>query len=506
VLANIYPENLVAHYRFETMTGTVLKDFSGKKNHGRIQGENFSWHDEGVEGGCGYFRENASVLVESTPLLSIMTEMTISLWIKPETLEGRQVLLSKRLDPHAKYYYYLALDDGRPFGAVGMGNDFGFIPRSRKIPSGKWSHIVMTLRMNGDLSLYINGKLVEKIDTEILGGFHSRDAQICLCADCQGTRNFFSGWIDEVLILTKSPEEKHIHEEYQLRAEAMKLDQARNNPERFLVAHFPMDEGGGNRIRNEIMPSNPGKLSPGLEGQWRGGFHGSHLHFKGKSDNVLVKPYPALCLNRSFTILCWIRPFAFGDRTRIVFKSDPDPRRFYLIGEHRGILYGGIGNGRLVEWITCEKPIELNKWSQVGLVFDHRTKILSLCKNGEIVEFKDTDAHSSTKNYSLILGGVIGHFFNGYIRGVSLYNVPLPESTLMELYRKNIEEKQETVQSKAQKALLKARALGLLRELNDLNELLGIETEFEVSPGREHESIDELEVLVGQRRKQVKNR
>jgi hypothetical protein len=45
-----------------------------------------------------------------------------------------------------------------------------------------------------------------------------------------------------------------------------------------------------------------------------------------------------------------------------------------------------------------------------------------------------------------------------------------------------------------------------LRELNDLNELLGIETEFEVSPGREHESIDELEVLVGQRRKQVKNR
>jgi hypothetical protein len=333
------------------------------------------------------------------------------------------------------FYYFLALDDGRPYGGFGTGNDFGFTPRKLDIPVDEWTHLGLTLDIRGTISLFINGRLAESPSSEIYGGVDTKNALLSIGSDFEGTKNFYEGLMDEVMIFNTALNEREIREQYLLTQEQIHLSQFWSDPAPFTVAHFPMDEGKGSIVRNLAFPKFPGELSPGLEQRWSQGPRKGMLLFNGKSDMIRVQPYKQLILNESFTILCWIRPHQFGRKTKILFKAEPDPKRFYMFGEHRGTIYGGIGNGEEVDYIRDRELLDLKQWHQVGMIYNFPRKNLELVLNGRIATRKKTEASSSTKNFPLIIGGVTAHYFNGNIQNIRMFNLPLNQELIARYYR-----------------------------------------------------------------------
>ena len=188
---------LVLHLRFENETGDVVRDQSGKDNHGRLIGDAKN-HSTGearksyaVLDGRGDFIE-----CSHADSLTLTTHGTISVWVRPRQLRSMRGLVSK-YNPQKSYTLRTWKEGEQSKVAFGDTSD-NFLSKP-ELRENRWTHIAVTLN---DLAVtfYIDGKLNTVGSRE--APITTNTSPVRIGSDYDG--RYFHGAIDDIRIYNRS--------------------------------------------------------------------------------------------------------------------------------------------------------------------------------------------------------------------------------------------------------------------------------------------------------------
>lgn len=114
----------------------------------------------GHAGQAGRF-DGQSWLTVAEPAMFNLADMTLALWIKPDSVKGRQGLIAKRY-ANAAAPYVLSLWDGAvEFEANDTTDKWSFNFRSPvAIKEGEWTHVAAVVEQGKGVTLYVNGQAI----------------------------------------------------------------------------------------------------------------------------------------------------------------------------------------------------------------------------------------------------------------------------------------------------------------------------------------------------------
>lgn len=198
----------VAWWRLDEATGTVVKDSSGKGNHGAIGGNPVWVPDGGRVGGALSFDGNGDfVIVPRHATLEPLESMTVSLWAKMADIGGGFCDLVRKADSnragylvrwhHFDDHLWWRLDrDSYPLIHV---ED----PQITTPYLGAWHHITGTYdAATGTSSLYVDGALLNSI-TGFSGPLEHTDDLYLMWSDHPG-QVAAQGLLDDVRVYSRA--------------------------------------------------------------------------------------------------------------------------------------------------------------------------------------------------------------------------------------------------------------------------------------------------------------
>ena len=206
----------IANYRFDEsswsgVAGEVIDEtgnFPGQAIGG-LSTENTTSARTGNPGTCRYGSfdgANDYIEVADDPALDLLTELTITAWIRPDSIpsSGLKTIVSK--------------DENYEFHLNSSGEIFwwwqthSFATTGAGITPGNWYHIAITYK-SGQQSIYVNG--VEKGSRNYTGNLPLNNDPLQIGQDLNFTSRSFHGSIDEVSIYTNALNKTAINTIYQ---------------------------------------------------------------------------------------------------------------------------------------------------------------------------------------------------------------------------------------------------------------------------------------------------
>ena len=188
--------DLVSYWNFD-QPGEVIIDQAG---------ENTGWINGAVEAPgrvntCLKFDGDDRVLVDDNEGLCLVGEFSLCAWVKESTPSQHAKIISRR---DGDYFYFLGVDNGRPYAGVGDGNSYTTSPKSKIMPSNEWHHLAAVYKADMDsLKLFYDGNLIETVQvTEDLP--YTEGVALSIGSDEEGTQMFFSGSIDEIAVFNSA--------------------------------------------------------------------------------------------------------------------------------------------------------------------------------------------------------------------------------------------------------------------------------------------------------------
>jgi hypothetical protein len=158
------PSGLVAAYSFDEGSGSSAADASGNGNAGTVNGA--AWAASGKNAGALSFDGvNDRVDVPDAPELDLSTSMTLSAWVRPDTLGGYRTALLKESSSYLTYALYAGTtSSNRPAIEANRGELIG----GTAPPLNAWTHIAGTYA-GGTLRIYVNGvQVAAKATTQVM--------------------------------------------------------------------------------------------------------------------------------------------------------------------------------------------------------------------------------------------------------------------------------------------------------------------------------------------------
>ena len=438
-------KDLVLHYTFDDGAGDVVKDRSGKGNHGKIHGAKF------VKVGGGYALEfdgeDDYVSCPLTPTLQMRDVVSVEVWVGPAGRPGKEVAILTEwpvfvLRQGAKNdlcYWYVPL----PHGMAASG---GLTP-------GVWHHLVGTFD-NGKLNLFMDGKLVGTAVSKYDKIWQPRIKELWI-GKCQ---NFFKGRIGEVKIYHRVLAASEVKKNYEAAktpylAEAPpRIAGPGDNPARLPddpitpapehadakapapmtpgpVAHYTFDEGAGDVAHDKSGYGNHGKIY-GAEFVKVG--KGCALQFDGVDDYVHCGPGKAFDVREAFTIEFWMK------ETGGVPAGEPPVMGkgwgIYLLTRCMGRLYAYMASGAVNCLHGTPTP---GIWHHIVLTFRNKTFLLYV--DGTLACQRTTKAEkvASKPDVPFWIGRVFNGqgAFDGLLDEVRFYNRAISAGEVLEHYR-----------------------------------------------------------------------
>ena len=204
--------SLVAFYPFSGNTN----DFSGNNIDGISYGPILTKDRFGNPSSAYSFDgANDYINVKRDEKLNIEGDLTISVWINPESFEGisnailqYQADNSDNQETNALYgiFFRNSVNKLSYVHESGNGIDHFHTFENFSFVSGTWYHLVVVRKVQKKIvELYINGKKVDEI--EYLENPENGDLSFLRIGEYQGTvmnQRFFHGIIDEIIILNKA--------------------------------------------------------------------------------------------------------------------------------------------------------------------------------------------------------------------------------------------------------------------------------------------------------------
>lgn len=205
----IIRDGLVLEMHFNELSGSTAYDLSGYNNNGTIYGA--TRVQEGFGRALSFDGVDDYVEIPDAPSLQIINQLTIIAWINETGRKPIAKIVSRR---SGSYFYFLGIDNGKPYGGVGDGLSHSITIKSFTMPLNEWHYLAFVYDDNNNkMYLYYDGILKETVNTTI-----SLPAKIgvklSIGADFEGTQSFFNGLIDEVLIYNRALSESEIRAIY----------------------------------------------------------------------------------------------------------------------------------------------------------------------------------------------------------------------------------------------------------------------------------------------------
>lgn len=187
----------VAAYGFED-GGSDADDDSGNGHDGDIEGAD--WTSQGKYGDALSFNGTSDwVTIDSSPLLNLITGMTLEAWVYPTTTTGVRDILIKEGASSEIYNLYARNWQGLPEvnAAIGGANQTA---NGSALPANTWTHVAGTYD-GSVLRLFINGA---QVDTTPIAGTIATSGGPLRIGGNSLWGEFFQGRIDEVRIYNRA--------------------------------------------------------------------------------------------------------------------------------------------------------------------------------------------------------------------------------------------------------------------------------------------------------------
>lgn len=193
------PANYVGRWAVSTSSGTV-KDISSYELDGSSVNK-----DPGDE---GYYLSldgtDQYVEIDNAGHLVMTDELTISVWVHPETTAGKDPIVMKEGE------YELFLQNGGIRGRIGNTN----FDSDHTIGSSVWTHIALIY--DGDdeeVVIYVNGNALDELDApDIIDDADTTLNNLWIGGEESDPANKFEGFIDDIIIYNKVLTENQIED------------------------------------------------------------------------------------------------------------------------------------------------------------------------------------------------------------------------------------------------------------------------------------------------------
>ena len=148
----------LAVWDFEGLTATQAPDATGNRFHARLTGDVAA--AEGHRGKAARFAGQSYLQVHDPETFNLQ-DVTLSLWIKPDTVQGRHGLLSKRFVESGAPYIVSLWDGDLEFEATDAKGAWSFNFRApAHLKAGEWAHVAVVAAAGKGVTLYANGRPV----------------------------------------------------------------------------------------------------------------------------------------------------------------------------------------------------------------------------------------------------------------------------------------------------------------------------------------------------------
>ena len=187
----------VSQWDFDEGSGPVVRDGAGP-NDGTLNGD-VSWSSDTPDGtgtSLNFDGNGDSVIVSDHESIRLTDELTLSAWVKESMSHRYAKIISRRL---GRYFYFLGVDNGRPYGGIGDGSVYEVTGKSLLMSRDNWNHLAFAYNDTQD-TMYLHFAGTERPSRVRQNLPRTRDVDVSIGGDSQGTSNFFIGVIDLSLI------------------------------------------------------------------------------------------------------------------------------------------------------------------------------------------------------------------------------------------------------------------------------------------------------------------
>lgn len=418
---------LVGHWNFDEGRGTSAGDVSGNGNTGTLTNGPV-WTSGKVGGGLNFDGSNDYVSMGDVDVSG--DAITVSAWIKPDTLSGFTAPVHKR----DAYMFYLNGNVLRPSVFTNTQYD---LTGSIQIPLNQWTHIVFTYD-GSDIKGYVNG--VSDGSTSASGNINDSSYDLRISGE-DGTNSYnFDGLLDDVRIYNTALSASEVTNLYNTGAHTAQtiLNVPQNNQLTNGLVGFWSFNGKdleGTTAYDRSGNGNDGTLTNDPKAAI--GKVGQALQFDGVDDYVTVVDDSTLDFDTGdFSISLWVKPATYAEGAGFIHKNEGGGQSQYWLrdestnGSLRFMTEDPSG-GTAVE--TSDEYLTLNEWQHI--VATRNGSTVCIYKNGANSVCNSGTVRNVTNNAALRIGvGPGDTYLNGTLDEVRIYNRVLSASEILQLY------------------------------------------------------------------------
>lgn len=154
----VISNGLISYWSFNESQGTVLNDFSGKRNTGTVVGA--TWGSSGIAGSCLKFTGTNYVTCSATTDFDFTTAspFTITAWVYPihagPDNQGGSIIIKEATSGTVGWFLY-SFFTGANTGVYWQTNTSGWITHVA-LTASAWNHVAL-VHSNVSESLWLNG-------------------------------------------------------------------------------------------------------------------------------------------------------------------------------------------------------------------------------------------------------------------------------------------------------------------------------------------------------------
>ena len=190
-----------------------------------------------------------------------------------------------------------------------------------------------------------------------------------------------------------------------------------------MVAAYSFNEGAGTTVSDASGYGNTGTIA---NATWTtAGAYGRALMFNGTNARITIPDAASLHLTSGMTLEAWVNPSAVSSAWRDVIYKGTNNYDLEATSTTSGRPAGGATISSTNGWTIGTAALPLNTWTHLAATYDGTE--LRLYVNGVQVASQPRTGNILTSTSALEIGGnsVSGHFFQGMIDEVRVFNVAL---------------------------------------------------------------------------------
>ena len=223
-LSQTYPSGMVSYWKFDEGSGATAYDTLGTNNGTLVNGP--VWTTGKINNGLS-LSNNQYVTVPHNSALEITGNLTIEMWVKPNSLtcsgaDPAYALLSKRTANNAVPYEFMIGCNGKlRFHYYGTNIQWPNFESTGTLVVGSWQHVVVTRSFSGTdatVTFYING-VVSGSSVQATGAALPSSQAVWISRDGYNSsytnEGTYSGLMDEVAIYNRALTAEEIQQHYQ---------------------------------------------------------------------------------------------------------------------------------------------------------------------------------------------------------------------------------------------------------------------------------------------------